>query len=147
MILLDLHLRVKPLSANKMTGRNKSYKTKEYKQYQEDIRQELLGVDWPIGDNPCAFYVEAGLSNKLSDLDNVIKPLLDTFQCIYPEFNDKKVGYIELQKKTVKKGDDFLRVRVGTVSSGVIRKREELLEESPNLKAEKEQAEVSKSES
>ena len=144
---MDLLLKVKPLSANQMTGRSKSYKTKEYKQYQEDIRQELLGVDWPIKDNPCAFYVEAGLSNRLSDLDNVIKPLLDTFQCIYPEFNDRRVNYIELQKKPVKRGEEFLRIRIGTVNSGTIQKREAHLKKSPNLKAEEAEKEVVKSKS
>ena len=42
-MILDLHIAVKPLSANKMSGRNKSYQTPEYKAYQQEIRDELEG--------------------------------------------------------------------------------------------------------
>ena len=129
-----------------MTGRNKTYKTPAYKQYQEHIREYLRGTEWPFKDMPVSFYVEAGLSNRAADIDNVIKPLLDTFQVIYDDFNDNKVYYVELQKKIVPKGDEYIRVRVGTFNSGTIRAREDLLEESPNLKSEKEQEAIIESE-
>ena len=122
-----------------MYYRGKS-KTREYLDYQQEIADELRGVEWTMADNPCAFYVEAGLSNRAADIDNVIKPLLDTFQSVYKEFNDNKVYYVELQKHIVPKGEEYIRVRVGTSNTGTIRAREKLLEESPNLKEEKVQA-------
>jgi len=129
-----------------MTGRNKTYKTAAYKKYQEEIYNELKGVSWPLKDHPCSFYVEAGLSNRAADIDNVIKPLLDTFQHIYEEFNDNKVYYVELQKIIVPKGEEFIRVRVGTFNSRTVRTREAVLEESPNLQEEKESASLIESE-
>ena len=68
--------------------------------------------DWPFGTNKVSFKVEAGLSNKAADLDNVIKPLLDTYQSMYPDFNDKYVYYIELTKTMTKRGEEFLEVLV-----------------------------------
>lgn len=68
--------------------------------------------DWPFGDKRVSFKVEAGLSNKAADLDNVIKPLLDTYQSMYPDFNDKYVYYIELTKTMTKRGEEFLEVLV-----------------------------------
>ena len=111
-MILDLHIAVKPLSANKMSGRNKSYQTPEYKAYQQEIRDELEGIEWPFKDNPVSFHVEAGFSARQADLDNIIKPLLDTFQRIYDEFNDNKVYYVELNKKIVAKGEEYLWVRI-----------------------------------
>ena len=82
-----------------------------------EIKDELRGVEWPFNDNPVAFFVEAAFSSRLADLDNVIKPLLDTFQSIYEEFNDNKVYYVELQKRIVPKGEEYIKVRVGLHSS------------------------------
>ena len=60
----------------------------------------------------CALRCKLGLSNKLSDLDNVIKPLLDTYQTVYPSFNDNTVNKITMTKDMVKKGQEYLDVTV-----------------------------------
>ena len=114
---------VKPLSANRMFYRAKT-KTKEYREYQETIRMLLMMEnndtwDWPFGTNKVSFKVEAGLSNKAADLDNVIKPLLDTYQSMYPDFNDKYVYYIELTKTMTKRGEEFLEVLVEEIEDEV----------------------------
>ena len=49
-MILDLHIAVKPLSANKMSGRNKSYLTPEYKAYQQE--------------KPASTWKDTGLSLK-----------------------------------------------------------------------------------
>lgn len=67
---------------------------------------------WDFKSNPVHFIVYAGLSNKASDLDNIIKPLLDTYQNIFEEFNDKTVQGIILQRDRVKRGGEYLWVRV-----------------------------------
>ena len=90
---LTVRLQVKPLSANKMYYRGKN-KTREYLDYQNEIRDELIGVEWPFKDHPVSFHVNVGLSSPLADLDNVFKPFFDTLQAIYADFNDKKVYYI-----------------------------------------------------
>lgn len=78
-----------------------------------------MGDDWPFGTDPVSFHVEGGLSSRNMDLDNVIKPLLDTFQSIYQEFNDNKVYYIELHKEIVPKGKEYLWIRIRRYTEGV----------------------------
>ena len=71
-----------------------------------------MGQTWPFGSEPVAFYIVAGMSNKVADLDNVLKPLFDTYQGIFEEFNDNKVYYTELYKAITLKGKEFLYVKV-----------------------------------
>lgn len=42
----------------------------------------------------------------------MIKPILDTYQGVYEDFNDNKVYNIELEKRIVKRGREFLDIRV-----------------------------------
>ena len=121
MKLFETRLKIKPISANKMFGvrGRRTFKTSEYLAYQNEVRDHLVGTEWPFGDEPVCFHVEGGLSSKLFDLDNVIKPLLDTLQGIYPEFNDNKVYYIELHKEIVPKGEEYLWIRVRGYTQGI----------------------------
>lgn len=103
-----------------MTYRNKSIKQRIYIDYQNELRDEIRGVEWPFGDDQVEFYIVAGFSNRAADIDNVIKPLLDTYQGIFEEFNDNKVYHAELHKTIVPKGREFLYVRVGRISESKI---------------------------
>ena len=89
-----------------------TFKSADYLQYQNDIRDQLIGTDWPFGSGQVSFNIIAGLSNRGADLDNVIKPILDTYQGVYEEFNDNKVYNIELEKRIVKRGGEFLDIRI-----------------------------------
>mgnify|MGYP003625191682 FL=1 len=89
-----------------------TFKTADYKQFQEEMALILMGAEWPFQDKPVLFIVYAGLSNRASDLDNIIKPLLDTYQSIFEEFNDKTVQGIILQRDRVKRGGEYLWVRI-----------------------------------
>ena len=91
-----------------MYMRGKRAKTKLYLDYQHEIRDELQGVDWPFGSELVCFKVEAGLSARQADLDNVLKPLLDTMQVIFDDFNDNKVYRIEADKVIVGKGEEYI---------------------------------------
>ena len=42
----------------------------------------------------------------------MIKPILDTYQGVYEDFNDNKVYNIELEKRIVKRGVVLLDIRV-----------------------------------
>tara|TARA_X000001388_G_C2229343_1_gene122493 strand:+ start:434 stop:745 length:312 start_codon:yes stop_codon:yes gene_type:complete len=95
-----------------MTYRNKAIKQIKYIEYQNDLRDEMKGVKWIFSSHPVSFKIIAGFSNKAADLDNVIKPLFDTYQGIFEEFNDNKVYYAELHKKIVPKGEEYLTVEV-----------------------------------
>ena len=111
---LDNTFKIKPLSANKMFGARgkRTFKSPEYVTYQNEIRDDLMGTDWPFDVDQVSFTVNAGLSNRGADIDNVIKPILDTYQGIFEKFNDNKVYYVELHKEIVSKGEEFLRIRV-----------------------------------
>lgn len=89
-----------------------TFKSADYLQYQNNIRDELIGTDWPFGSGQVSFNITAGLSNRGADLDNVIKPILDTYQGVYEDFNDNKVYSIELDKRIVKRGGEFLDIRI-----------------------------------
>ena len=98
-----------------MTYRNKAIKQIKYVNYQNELRDELKGVEWPFEPAQLLeFEIIAGVSNKAADLDNIVKPLLDTYQGIFEEFNDNKVYYVELHKEIVSKGEEFLRIRVAS---------------------------------
>lgn len=107
---------IKPLSANRMFARKgrTTFKTTDYQQYQETMRDQLMEDErvWPFGTSQVIFLVTAGVSNRGSDLDNLIKPLLDTYQGIFPEFNDNKVYGIYLIKDIVSKGSEYIEVTV-----------------------------------
>ena len=111
---METLFQMKPLSANRMFVRKNrtTFKTADYKKFQEDMALILIGSKWPFEDKPVLFIVYAGLSNKASDLDNIIKPLLDTYQSIFEEFNDKTVQGIILQRDRVKRGGEYLWVRI-----------------------------------
>lgn len=116
-----------------MTYRNKAIKQRQYIDYQNELRDEIRGVEWPFGDDQVEFYIVAGFSNRAADLDNVIKPLFDTYQGIFEEFNDNKVYHAELHKTIVRKGREFLFVRVGRVDPAKIKEGETHSEQAEQL--------------
>ena len=73
---------------------------------------------WPFGTEPVQFDIDVGLSSKLADLDNVLKPLFDTYQTIYEEFNDKTVYKIKATKALVPRGDEYVAVTVRPYAPG-----------------------------
>ena len=92
-------------------------KTREYRDFQDEVRDTVIYTEgdkfvWPFGTSEVSFDVTVGLSNKNADLDNCIKPLLDTYQGMYEDFNDKRVYAIELIRKDVPRGQEFLEVSI-----------------------------------
>ena len=72
------------------------------------------------------------MSNKAADLDNIFKPLIDTIQALYEEFNDNKIYEIKARKALVSKGEEFITVRI-TGFTGSIHQREVTASEVPGL--------------
>ena len=105
-----------------MFYRNKN-KTVEYRNYQDEVRDYafLDNPVWPFGTEPVEFTIEVGLSSKLADLDNVLKPLFDTYQSIYEEFDDKTVYKITATKELVIRGDEYLAVIIQPYCCGATR--------------------------
>jgi len=102
----------KPLSANKMFYKGKQL-TKEYRDWRELIYEDIADRSkWPFKEDDRLFFdVYIGLSSKLADVDNCIKPLLDTFQYMF-EFNDKYVFEVHIEKELIKKGEEYFDVTV-----------------------------------
>ena len=116
-----MRLQVKPLSANQMYYRGKRSKSAAYIAYQNDIRDQLMGIEWPFGTDPVTFEIEGGFSNRAADLDNIIKPILDTLQVVFEidnkkkkkkQFNDNKVYKLILNKEIVEKGKEYVDIKV-----------------------------------
>ena len=115
---------VKPVSVNEawqLKGFRK-FKSKKYKLYQDTVIEQLKDVSWPfkLDEELYAIY-RVGFSNKLSDLDNAIKPLQDTLSTIYG-WNDNKVYGFKAKKLIVPKGKEFINVTLYTRSMSEVLK-------------------------
>ena len=53
--------------------------------------------------------IEFGLSNKASDIDNPVKPILDILQKKYG-FNDRDIYELHIKKTIVSKGNEFISI-------------------------------------
>lgn len=84
----------------------KRFKTKMYRVYETNLYNILPDLEIPEG--KLKINLEFGFSNSLRDIDNPIKPLLDIFQKKYG-FNDKRVFGIYIEKKIVKKGNEYFK--------------------------------------
>lgn len=110
---VDFLVQTRPFSTNKMSGARKTYETKEYLEFRDVIARKaggFYGVDKKMR---FRLVVIAAFSNKKGDLDNVFKPLLDSMVASMDDaFDDSQVYEIQARKKLVKKGQEFLQVRL-----------------------------------
>ena len=106
-----MKIKIKPLSVNKahraVNGR--VIKSKDYREYEEELLWRLQPLVVPSG----KLYVEYifGVSNKLSDWDNLIKPFQDVLQKKY-EFNDRDIYKAIVAKEIVKKGEEYIEFKI-----------------------------------
>jgi len=61
-----------------------------------------------IPDGKLMVRLEWGFSSAGSDIDNACKPLLDILQIKY-DFNDNRIWRMELIKKKVQKGQEYIK--------------------------------------
>jgi len=99
-----INVKIKPLSVNEC-WRGQRFKTPKYKQYERDLGLLLPKLKSPKG--KIQLFLEIGLSSKNADIDNPVKPFVDILQKKYG-FNDKQIYGIELTKKDVKKGEEYI---------------------------------------
>ena len=98
-----MRIKIKPLSVNQC-WQGKRFKTKKYKAYEEELLYQLKPMKIP---SKIKFKLIVGYSNKLSDIDNCLKPILDILQKKYG-FDDRDIYELDITKEIVKKGDDFI---------------------------------------
>lgn len=103
-------IEIKPLSVNKC-WQGKRFKTNDYKQFEKDMNLLLPNkMDIPKGKLQVEYTF--GLSSKLADIDNPVKPITDILQAKY-NFNDKQIYRLGVTKVDVVKGEEFIAFDIG----------------------------------
>ena len=103
-----LKIPIKALSVNALY-RGRRYRTEAYNKYEQEIWYMLPNKNIPQG--KLAVKLEVGFSNKRADLDNVNKSFWDICQKKY-SFNDSQIYKIEMEKKIVKKGEEYISFEI-----------------------------------
>jgi Holliday junction resolvase RusA-like endonuclease len=104
---IDGHTFVKlmPLSANK-AWQGRRFKTSQYVRFEAACLHFLPKKPPFVVHDKMAVNFVFGFSNALSDIDNPIKMCLDIL-CKKYGFNDNKIYGLRVEKKIVKKGEEF----------------------------------------
>ena len=97
-------IKIIPLSINKC-WQGKRFKTKVYKSYETELLLKLKNIK--ISSGKLKLIITFGFSNKLSDIDNGLKPFIDILQKKY-KFNDRMIYELIVIKEIVKKGEEFI---------------------------------------
>lgn len=97
------------------------FKTEAYKQYERDLL--LLLPKMKIPEGKLLLSIEVGFSSKASDADNICKPLLDILQKSYG-FDDKRIYKLEVEKKDVSKGEEYIAFTIKELSTLLPDKKE-----------------------
>jgi Holliday junction resolvase RusA-like endonuclease len=113
---------VKPLSVNHLSQVHKNRKTgkyvigrnQKYKQYKKDVLTLLPPLKQDFS-GELRLTLEFGFSNKLSDVDNAIKPVQDFLQTYY-EFNDRQIHELCARKVIVKKGAEYFAFKIEQIT-------------------------------
>lgn len=114
-VLIDVRINEKPLSANKMHYRDGKIDTKEYKEYRSVIADLLRGSYGIQKKDKLKLSIIAGYSSKLADLDNCLKPVLDSMQACM-DFDDRQVFEIVALKHHVAKGEEYICLKLETIT-------------------------------
>ena len=103
-----MKINIKPLSINQcFQGRR--FKTDKYKQYEKELMLLLPILNVPNG--LLEVVITFGLSSKLNDIDNGLKPFIDILQKKYL-FNDRDIYKLVVEKKIVPKGTEFIECEI-----------------------------------
>lgn len=103
---------IKPLSVNKcFQGRR--FKTIDYKNYEKEMLIKLPKLTFSKTSN-LHLEITFGYSNKLADIDNGLKPMIDILQLKY-QFNDRNIYKLSVLKEIVKKGDEFVYFNINEI--------------------------------
>ena len=90
--------------------------TKEYKGFKYDVKIQLAKSGFKVNaSDKYKLSLIVGYSSKLSDLDNAFKPTLDAMQ-LSLGFDDRQVFEIAALKNHVKKGDEYMLIRLETIT-------------------------------
>lgn len=99
-------IKIKPLSVNNV-WQGRRYKTQAYKDYEAKCIY-LLPSKLEIPEDKLKIDIEFGVSSKLADIDNPLKPFLDILQVKYG-FNDKNIYELNVKKTIVDKNKEYIK--------------------------------------
>ena len=100
-----IEIKIRPLSVNR-AWRGRRFKTQDYKDYEKELCYLLPKVEIPEGKLIINFIV--GYKNKLSDIDNFLKPFIDVMQKKYG-FDDNKIYKLVVTKEV---GKEFIKFKI-----------------------------------
>ncbi len=104
-----MKIEIKPLSVND-AWKGRRFKTNKYKKWQKDLLFILPKLKTEFNGDLKASFV-FGFSSSASDIDNPLKPLIDTLQKKY-KFNDNQIKELNVKKEVVKKGSEFIEINI-----------------------------------
>lgn len=104
---MQINIQIKPLSVNEC-WQGKRYKTPAYNRYEKAVllllpKAEIINVE--------RIEIEFGVSSKLADIDNPVKPILDILQKKYG-FNDRDIFELTIKKVLTKKGQEYIKITI-----------------------------------
>jgi len=104
-------VQIKPLSVNE-AWQGKRFKTKSYNLYEKHLLMILpkLNIEPP----PYRVDLHFGFSNKMSDIDNPVKPFLDILQKKY-NFNDSDIYELNIVKSVTKKNKEYIEFLITSI--------------------------------
>ena len=106
-----MRVNIKPLTVNKC-WQGKRFKTPLYKAYEKELLLKLKKMDIPDGN--LHLSIVFGVSSKLSDWDNPVKPFQDCLQKKYG-FDDRRIYEANVKKVDVKKGEEFIDFEITAI--------------------------------
>lgn len=98
-------INIKALSVNNAWN-GRRFKTQAYKDYETELYYQLPEININKNEKLSVHYI-FGLSNCNADGDNCIKQFQDIISKKY-KFNDKNIYKWLIEKKIVKKGDEYI---------------------------------------
>lgn len=106
-------INIKPISVNE-AYRGRRFATPLLKRYKKDLNYLLPKIKIPKG--KLVVHYVFGLSSKRADGDNLIKAFQDCLADIYG-FNDNQIYRWEVEKRDVKKGEEFIEFSISEFST------------------------------
>lgn len=103
-----MRVKIKPLSINEC-WQGRRYKTPKYKNYERELLLKLNPQT--IQYDRIGINIVFGVSSKLMDIDNGLKPFIDILQKKY-KFNDRDIYELNVKKELVKKGSEFINFEI-----------------------------------
>lgn len=105
-------LPIKPMSMNEAWRGGPRYRTATYKAYDAALQLLLPRSLQLPEDGPLDLAMLWNLSNAACDIDNPIKPFVDSLQTRY-DFNDKRIYRLLVEKRLVPRGHESIVFDLG----------------------------------